>query len=404
MRPPAATTLALAFTAAIAPITSPLAAQQPFSLDAAERLLAECKRELAPDRRVRVFDVAVSVAQGKAVLEGEVHDRELRAALLERFGKRGDVDSVDLRALPAPEVADQPFAVVASSVANLRSKPGHAQELATQVLLGMPLRVLKEEDGWLYVQAPNDYLGWTNNRLQRMNANEFADWRERDKVVVTATYAEVRRGPGDDAPVLADVVAGGMLALDGQKGDCFVVGYPDGRTGCLPKRAAQPFGDWLKDAADEPSRLVATAQRFHGVPYLWGGTSTKGMDCSGFVSTTWLLNGVLLPRDASQQVTCGVEVPTDPMWSKVQPGDLLFFGRAATASRPERVTHVGISLGGPWFLHESTDVHENSLDPAHELYSESLLKSLLHVRRVVGADAAHGVVHLRDHPLYLPSK
>ena len=88
----------------------------------------------------------------------------------------------------------------------------------------------------------------------------------------------------------------------------------------------------------------------------------------------------------------------------VQPGDLLFFGRGATAARPARVTHVGISLGGACFVHESTDVHENSFDPTHENYSEALLKSLLHVRRVVGADAAHGVVQLAEHPLYQPSR
>ncbi|MCA8964493.1 MAG: DUF3305 domain-containing protein [Planctomycetes bacterium] len=66
--------------------------------------------------------------------------------------------------------------------------------------------------------------------------------------------------------------------------------------------------------------------------------------------------------------------------------------------------HVGISLGGACFVHESTDVHENSFDPTHENYSEALLKSLLHVRRVVGADAAHGVVQLAEHPLYQPSR
>ena len=61
----------------------------------------------------------------------------------------------------------------------------------------------------------------------------------------------------------------------------------------------------LKGAKDSPETIVATAYRFFGVPYLWGGTSVKGMDCSGFTKTVYFLNGVLLPRDASQQVARG---------------------------------------------------------------------------------------------------
>ncbi|MGK0263849.1 MAG: cell wall-associated NlpC family hydrolase, partial [Planctomycetota bacterium] len=199
---------------------------------------------------------------------------------------------------------------------------------------------------------------------------------------------------------ISDAVAGGLLSLEGERGEFYRVRYPDGRTGFVAKSAAMPFASWLTDTDDDPKHLIATARRFFGVPYLWGGTSTKGMDCSGFTSTVWFLNGVLLPRDASQQVHAGLAVAIDDAMSQVQPGDLLFFGRRATDNQRERVTHVGISLGGMRFIHASTDVHENSFDPAADDYSAGLKGSLLHVRRVIDQDANTGVRPLREHSLY----
>jgi len=301
-------------------------------------------------------------------------------------------------------VGTRTFGVVSVSVANLRSKPGHSQELGTQALLGTPLRILKEQGSWLYVQTPNDYLCWTCDRIQRMTPTEFDTWRQRDKAIVTDTYALARTAPRGDATPVSDVVAGCLLAVEGRKGDWLQLRYPDGRVGFLRGAATRPFGDWLRKADADPDRVVATARRFFGVPYLWGGTSTKGMDCSGFTSTVYLLNGVVLPRDASQQVHAGVAVPFENGFGDVQKGDLLFFGRRASAGRRERVTHVGISLGGPRFIHASTDVHENSFDRVDADFSASLRKSLLHIRRVRDLGPDHMVRPLRSHPLYVPNE
>ncbi len=365
----------------------------------ADELLAGAKAELAPDRRTVVFDVAATVADGRLTLAGEVHDAALERRLLEWFTRRTGAEVVDeLRALPDPALGDETMGVVCVSVANLRVKPGHAEELGTQVLLGTPLRILKRQGGWAYVQAPNDYLCWTNDRVAAMTPTAFVAWRARPKVIVTETFAIVREAPTSGARPVGDVVAGCLLAVgpaanrDGYR----CVAYADGRTGWLPETAAEPFAGWLGRAVDTPESVVATAQRFVGVPYLWGGTSCKGMDCSGYTSTVYFLNGVLLPRDASQQVRVGEPVTVADGFDGVEAGDLLFFGSAATASRRERVTHVGISLGGARFIHSSTDVHENSLDPADPDYDASLRRRLLHVRRIVGAGPDAGVRRLTD--------
>lgn len=365
---------------------------------APDPIVAAAKARFAPDSRTAVFDVTAERDGKRLVLRGKVHDATLRQQVV-AFAKSEHTGEVvdELQALPAAALGAAVHGVVSVSVANLRSRPGHDQEMATQALLGMPVSVLDRDGDWFLVQTPNHYLAWTDDRIVRMDAAQFTAWQRSPRLVVTATFAVVRSGAGADADPVADVVAGGILGLDGDDAAHWRVRFPDGRQGLLPRAAGQPLADWLAHADATPERLVATARRFLGVPYLWGGTSTKGMDCSGFTSTVYLLNGVVLPRDASQQVLAGEVVPFGDGFSTVQPGDLLFFGRAATAARPARVTHVALSLGGARFIHASVDVRKNSLDPQDPDFSAALRKSLLQIRRLAGGQ---GAAKLADLPYY----
>jgi SH3-like domain-containing protein len=365
-------------------------------------VLDSAKTALAPDRRTAVFDVKGEAHDRTIQLSGEIHSADLRDRLL-GFVRDAGYEPVDsLVVLPSAKLGERTIGIVSQSVANVRTKPGHAAEMGTQALMGTPVRILKEDDNWRYIQMPDEYLGWTDGRIVAMSRAEYEAWAAKPKVVVTTEVGFVRSGRDPGSIPVTDIVAGSLLAFKAVGETHYEVEYPDGRTGFLPKEHGELYGSWLSATADTPERVLATAYRFFGVPYLWGGTSAKGMDCSGFTKTVYFLNGVMLPRDANQQVRVGEPVPTDNNMAAVRPGDLLFFGSRAREGRPERVTHVGISLGGKRFIHTpgGGGVSTNSMDPADPDYSKGRENGFLHARRVIGAGEDRGIRRLTTIPYY----
>jgi hypothetical protein len=364
-------------------------------------LLDRARAKFAPDRRTVVFDVEGELRGRFLTLKGEVHDEQLKEQLFRFIKQTGEFEIVDsVAVLPDSALGKKTFAVVSLSVANLRSKRSHAAELGTQALLGTPLKVLKKRRGWYYVQTPDEYLCWTTDMIQLMNREEYREWAARQKIIVTAQFGFTYASPSREAQTVSDVVAGGLLALVGESGRFYQVQYPDGRKAYLAREEGEPFDRWLARAEDTPERILSTAKKFMGVPYLWGGTSAKGMDCSGYTKTVYFLNGVLLPRDASQQARVGELVETDDRMSQVEPGDLLFFGSPGTEKRKERIWHVAISLGGPRFIHAAGDVRINSLSSEDPDYAGPRARTFLRVKRIIGSGEDSGVRRLAQVPYY----
>lgn len=364
------------------------------------QLLADARQHLAPDRRTVVFDVTGRLSGGTLTLTGEVHSPALKEQLLQFLKSKSEYSIVDsLNTLPHPSLGEKTHGVVTVSVANLRTQAQNAAELCTQTLLGTPLKVLKKESGWYYVQTPDQYLGWMDDGFQQMDEAEFNAWMNQPRVIITEPYGFTYRAK-DRNNVVSDVAFGGILVTKGEAGSFYQVVYPDGREALLPKELAMPYTQWISNTKATPENIVRTAHRFFGVPYLWGGTSSKGFDCSGFTKTVFYFHGILLPRDASQQVHIGEPVDIGTDFENVRTGDLLFFGAKAEGNTKEKVTHVGIYLQDRMFIHASTDVHINSLNPADPDFSEYRLRSFLRVKRIIGAGPETGVHRLVDLPYY----
>jgi len=365
-----------------------------------EGLLEKTRLAYAPDKRVALFDVSAEKAGGQIVLSGQSNLPEALSALEKGLQQAGFTVSNQATLLPDTSLQGLIYGVVTLSVCNIRSEPRHSAELATQSTLGTPLRIYKETGGWFLVQTPDGYLGWLDSGgFAAMAEAAYRQWQAADKVVYLPDQGFSRVAPGQEQPV-SDLLAGNILQSLGSERGFTKVQYPDGRTAYLPDAEVMNYGLWLDSRQPDAGNILKTAFAFMGRPYLWGGTSGKGVDCSGFTKTVFYLNGLLLPRDASQQVHAGLPVETDTTLANLQPGDLLFFGRKATEDQPEKITHVAIYLGEGKIIHASGSVEVESLRRGDPDFTEYRLNSFVRARRMLQAGEQNGVPLLKEVPQY----
>ncbi|MBQ8502179.1 MAG: C40 family peptidase [Bacteroides sp.] len=342
------------------------------------------KKQYAPDKRVALFNVDYSFSDKNVMLRGVTTVPEAKADLLKGLKNRGYEVMDCLQVLPDAKALDgKTYAVVNISVCNLRSDADFSSEMVTQGLLGTPVRVL-QHDGWYLIQTPDNYIAWVHRAgIHTMTIDELSAWNKAEKLVVTGHYGFVYSEPNEKSQTVSDIVAGNRLKLEGKKGAYYKVSYPDGRTGYVRKSQALPETEWRAQLKQDAQSIIRTAHTLKGVPYLWAGMSSKGIDCSGLMRTTLYLHDIIIPRDASQQCLEGEHIDIAPDFSNLVPGDLIFFGRKATADRKERVVHVGMYIGNKRFIHSQGDVRINSFDPQDELFDEYNLGRLLYAARML---------------------
>lgn len=324
------------------------------------------------------------------------------------------------------------YAVTGFSVNFLREKPDFPEELGTQALMGTPVEIVAQEGYWRQVVTPEPYTAWcVDMGLVEMSGREMEEYIAAPKYIVTAGYSHVFAGPSVSSGRISDLVAGDLLRTVPESGRRAArqsahgsaenkgvskkgfakVMLPSGAEGYVLESDIADFRDWACSRKATGANIVRTAKLFLGIPYMWGGTSIKGVDCSGFTRMVWFMNGVLLPRNASAQSKTGVHVPypgkgtdsVDPdvmhgFCKELGKGDLLFFGTL------DKVSHVGIYIGGGLFIHASGCVRINSLIPGHKDYYGQSWK-LLHACKVIGQeDLGTGVSSMLLSPYYFPQK
>jgi hypothetical protein len=228
----------------------------------------------------------------------------------------------------------------------------------------------------------------------------LSEWISSPKIIYTKEYGFSYSDAEENSQTVSDLVAGNLLKIMGEDSDFYLVNYPDGRVAYIKKDEAKLFNDWYNTLNPNGDTILKTAHRFMGIPYLWGGTSTKGMDCSGFTKTVYYLNGIVLQRDASQQVNNGELVDTKDGWQNLQPGDLLFFGRKADENRKERITHVAIYIGGGDFIHAAGRVKINSFNPEKSYYSDYRKSGFIRAKRILTSVGKNGIEKILDNSFY----
>jgi len=236
--------------------------------------------------------------------------------------------------------------------------------------------------------------------LTFMTENQWNEWKSSPKIIYTKEYGFSYSEADVNSQTVSDLVAGNLLKIVGEDSDFYLVNYPDERKAYIKKDEAKLFNDWYNSLNPTGETILKTAYRFMGIPYLWGGTSTKGMDCSGFTKTVYFLNGIILARDASQQVNTGELVDTKNGWTNLQAGDLLFFGRKASGDNKERITHVAIYIGDGDFIHAAGRVRINSFNKSKTYYSQYRDNAFIRAKRILTSVGKNGIEKILDNNFY----
>jgi SH3-like domain-containing protein len=355
---------------------------------------------LVPDQRTEICKIIAKTGiDGKLILRGETTNPNAKLEIIKALNNQ-DINLIDsILILPDTLINKKFWGLVSISVINLRKQPDHRSELVSQSILGTPLLILKNEKSWLMIQTPDHYIAWTETSSVRlMNRTEMASWKKTDRVIFLKNNGWMYSGPSADSGVVSDMVAGSIMEKTGLSKGYIAVALSDGRRGYVNEKEVMGLDLFRYKRKPDVEKVTQIATSLLGIPYLWGGTSTKGVDCSGYVQTVYFMNGLILTRDASLQALHGATIDFSNGFGLLMKGDLLFFGSKVN-SKP-RVTHVAIYIGNNEYINSSGRVLINSLDSTSTVFVRYRLNSLLSVRRIIGVENDPGIVPLSKHLWY----
>jgi pimeloyl-ACP methyl ester carboxylesterase len=354
-------------------------------------VLYRLRQDKYPDRRVEIFDLCARQAdrQDNIKLTGRVlfatQSQEAAAVLQERLG------------IPVENQANvllnatTPWGIVSRSVTDLRRATSNQSERVSQALLGEAVQILEEQGDWCYVRMQQDgYLGWiARSAVLQTSLDDLRAYQSACNARVIAELLPARMTEPLPFGETGQIELAGKLPFgipvyisEWKKEQCLLI-LPDGS-----HRLVSSHGLLEKNQLPGPSPaginfVLDLIKRFIGVPYLWGGRTPFGYDCSGLSQTFLSMLGVHIPRDADQQFQVG-----SPAEQPFLPGDLLFFGEQAEANsqRFAHISHVAISLGGDELIHSNGTawgVSINSLEPESPLFRPWLRDNLFGAKRYI---------------------
>lgn len=286
------------------------------------------------DKRTTIFEVEIQELRNSTLmLGGRLLDQSQLDDLRRAFPNlKLDTSSIEiLRCEPCPHLH------VTTNLTGLYEEPTFNRALASELYYGTDLEVLKEHGRWVLTRQNDGYLGWAYRPYLGEGSTPAPTH------LVLAPAAEVRAEPDGSSTVVTRVFSGTGIALDETRGGWSRISA--NKTGWVPSSDLRATRDLPKTLEERRKTILADAQHMIGVPYLWGGTSGNGIDCSGFARLLHRWVGIDIPRDADMQHKAAK--PVEPPY---EVGDLIFF---AEKDSDRKITHVGLSLGGSTLIHSS---------------------------------------------------
>jgi len=342
-------------------------------------VISESRSELCPEKRLEYVTIYCEKQDSIVVLKGETTQAAVRDSILQRSRRLYPHVRDEVVLLPHPALGDMRYGVVRISTGHLRRQPDHDMEMISQGLMGESVILLKRAGPFYFCKLADGYLGWMEAAsLAVMDQPRWRDWQGAEKITYVQGMGLIYSKKNRHSDPVSDIVPAALLIKVKKEGKWIMAKMPDGRTGYVPANEVMDYRRFCDQPHPTGSMLVATAKRFLGHPYLWGGNSAKGFDCSGLVKTVYRLHNIQLPRDANMQVLAGQEVTIDSLYSNLMPGDLLFFG-----PHQNRITHVAMYIGHGEIIQSDGLVRIDSLDPQAESYNAYRRKGLRAVRRIL---------------------
>ncbi len=289
------------------------------------------------DNRTSLFDVQVeTISDGTLILRGRVLDASQLDELPRLFPDLR-LDTASIRVLDRPNL---PRRHIVTNLTGLYEKPTFGMPLSSELTFGTELEILDEEGRWAFTRQRDGYLGWAYAPFMAGGPAPAATH------LVLAPAVELRAEADQTGAVVTRLVSGTGVTVTEVRGERSEWSRVEAnKSGWLPSRHLRALADLPQSIEARRAMLVQDAMRMVGVPYLWGGVSGNGIDCSGFVRLLHRWIGFEVPRDADLQRDAA-----HPVEPPHEIGDLFFFGESGSA---RKVTHVGVGLGGWTVIHSS---------------------------------------------------
>lgn len=313
------------------------------------------------DERLNVFKVGIkSLENNKLTLSGQVLEKQDVDELLEVITKRFGFLQIDASGVEVLRKQSNQTLSVGTNLTSAHASTSFLSEMSSQMVYGEKVEILAEQARWAYTRQSDGYLAWTYKPYLTNFMEPIATH------IVVNPAINLYEKPDENAAIMTRIFCGTSVAILNNSGDWAQVSA--NITGWTRIANLRAFTDIPTTNKARRSQIFIDAQKMIGVPYLWGGTSGNGIDCSGFARLLHRWVGVEIPRDADLQSTrCKrVEPP-------FQPGDLFFFGEGDS---DRRITHVGVSMGGWNMLHSSRSRNGVYMDDIQE--KESLRSIFAH--------------------------